>query len=354
MNIKQGDESKMINASELTNESAKALLVDLGLPAFRAKQLLAWVYKKPVIDFSAMTDFSKDLREKLPQSINLWAVKELVRKNSVDGTSKALFELSDGETIETALIPSGDVFNYTVCVSCQVGCPMACAFCATGHQGFKRNLTISEIVDQVRFFVMALGESGRVSNIVFMGMGEPFSNYDAVMAAATRFNADWGLNIAARSITISTVGVINGIRNFMHDERQFGLAVSLHAQNDAIRNKLLPYNKNVGMDKLLKACKDYVAVTNRRITFEYCLFKGINDTKQAAEELAEKLRGLNCHINLIAPNETFNHGLTPSDHRSVLEFEQYLNDLHISVTLRKSMGSDISAACGQLKSKFSN
>ncbi len=343
----------MPDISEYTPESLKELLVSLKISAFRSKQILPWVYKDIVSDYSQMTNLPQDLRTYLSENIRLFAVDEKLRKISTDGTMKALFALKDGETIETALIPSGDGVNYTVCVSCQVGCPMNCAFCATGHMGFLRNLTVSEIVDQVRFFSMVLGKQGRISNVVFMGMGEPFSNYDAVMAAATRMNADWGLNIAARSITISTVGVISGIRNFMADPRQFGLAVSLHAPNDEIRNKLLPYNRGIGVDHLLKACKDYANVTKRRVTFEYCLFKDLNDTYEAAKELAEKLRGINCHVNLIAPNETFDHGLVASPRENVLAFEKYLTEMHVNVTLRKSMGQDISAACGQLKSENS-
>jgi 23S rRNA (adenine2503-C2)-methyltransferase len=343
----------MPDISEYTPESLKELLVSLKIPAFRSKQILPWVYKDIVSDYSQMTNLPQDLRTYLSENIRLFTVDEKLRKISTDGTMKALFALKDGETIETALIPSGDGVNYTVCVSCQVGCPMNCAFCATGHMGFLRNLTVSEIVDQVRFFSMVLGKQGRISNVVFMGMGEPFSNYDAVMAAATRMNADWGLNIAARSITISTVGVISGIRNFMADPRQFGLAVSLHAPNDEIRNKLLPYNRGIGVDHLLKACKDYANVTKRRVTFEYCLFKDLNDTYEAAKELAEKLRGINCHVNLIAPNETFDHGLVASPRENVLAFEKYLTEMHVNVTLRKSMGQDISAACGQLKSENS-
>ena len=343
----------MPDIAEYTPETLKDLFVSLKIPAFRAKQILPWVYKDIVSDYSQMTNLPQDLRTYLNENIRLFAVEEKLRKISTDGTMKALFELKDGETIETALIPSGDGVNYTVCVSCQVGCPMNCAFCATGHMGFLRNLTIAEIVDQVRFFSMVLGKQGRISNVVFMGMGEPFSNYDAVMGAATRMNADWGLNIAARSITISTVGVISGIRNFMADPRQFGLAVSLHAPNDEVRNKLLPYNRGIGVDHLLKACKDYANVTKRRVTFEYCLFKDLNDTYEAAKELAEKLRGINCHVNLIAPNETFDHGLVASPKENVLAFEKYLTDLHVNVTLRKSMGQDISAACGQLKSENS-
>jgi 23S rRNA (adenine2503-C2)-methyltransferase len=343
----------MPDISEYTPESLKELLVSLKIPAFRSKQILPWVYKDIVSDYSQMTNLPQDLRTYLSENIRLFAVDEKLRKISTDGTMKALFALKDGETIETALIPSGDGVNYTVCVSCQVGCPMNCAFCATGHMGFLRNLTVSEIVDQVRFFSMVLGKQGRISNVVFMGMGEPFSNYDAVMAAATRMNADWGLNIAARSITISTVGVISGIRNFMADPRQFGLAVSLHAPNDEIRNMLLPYNRGIGVDHLLKACKDYANVTKRRVTFEYCLFKDLNDTYEAAKELAEKLRGINCHVNLIAPNETFDHGLVASPRENVLAFEKYLTEMHVNVTLRKSMGQDISAACGQLKSENS-
>lgn len=343
----------MPDISSYTPESLKELLVSLKIPAFRSKQILPWVYKDIVSDYSRMTNIPQDLRTYLSENIRLFAVDEKLRKISTDGTMKALFALKDGETIETALIPSGDGVNYTVCVSCQVGCPMNCAFCATGHMGFLRNLTVPEIVDQVRFFSMVLGKQGRISNVVFMGMGEPFSNYDAVMAAATRMNADWGMNIAARSITISTVGVISGIRNFMADPRQFGLAVSLHAPNDEIRNKLLPYNRGIGVDHLLKACKDYANVTKRRVTFEYCLFKDLNDTYEAAKELAEKLRGINCHVNLIAPNETFDHGLVASPKENVLAFEKYLTEMHVNVTLRKSMGQDISAACGQLKSENS-
>ncbi len=338
----------MTNISDYSPEQLTEYFKSKKITSFRTKQILEWVYRKPVLKFDEMTDLPKTLRDDLAADFSLYSVRELIRKVSIDGTNKALFELGDGESVETALIPSGDGFNYTICVSCQVGCPMGCAFCSTGHQGFQRNLSVSEIVDQVRYFNALLGSNGRISNVVFMGMGEPFSNYDNVIRAANIMNADWGINIAARSITISTVGVISGIRNFMREGHQFGLAVSLHAPSDQIRNRLLPYNKSTGVDKLLKACRDYVSITNRRITFEYCLFKGINDTREVADELIDKLKGLNCHVNLIAPNATFDHGLQPSE--SVLDFENYLKDNHINVTLRKSMGSDIDAACGQLKS----
>jgi 23S rRNA (adenine2503-C2)-methyltransferase len=326
------------------------LMASFGEPAYRAKALLAWVYQKRATSFNDLTDFPRALRDQLIQKIKVSSVEEVEVQQARDGTVKALVSLWEGRTIETALLPSS-TGQYTVCVSSQVGCATGCPFCATGQQGFERNLAVSEICDQVLYFARRLGDKGTVSNIVFMGMGEPFANYLDVMSAVEHFNAPWGFGLGARNITISTAGHVPGIEKLSKEKLQVGLAVSLHAANNALRNKLVPLNRKYPLEKLIPACAAYIEATGRRMTFEYCMFEGVNDSLAQARELAHLLRGMNCHVNLIAANETLGCDYQPPKPEVVMAFEDELKRLRITVTLRKSFGRDIKGGCGQLKSR---
>jgi 23S rRNA (adenine2503-C2)-methyltransferase len=233
-----------------------------------------------------------------------------------------------------------------------VGCPVSCPFCATGQQGFERNLGTSEIVDQVLFFARYLGEKGQITNVVFMGMGEPLANYDNLLAAVERLNAPWGFGLGARSMTISTAGMVPGIEKLAREKLQVGLAVSLHAANDMLRNRLVPLNNKYPLAKLMAAARRYVELSGRRISFEYCLFEGVNDSLMQARELGHLLKGINAHVNLIAANESCAGYRAPS-RPVIMEFETELTRLGINATLRRSYGREINAACGQLKSQLS-
>jgi 23S rRNA (adenine2503-C2)-methyltransferase len=329
---------------------AEELMTSLGQPGYRAKSLLAWVYQKRAASIYEMTDLPKALRDKLVLKIKLSSVEEVEAQEARDGTVKALLSLWEGRSIETALMPSFKG-QYTVCVSSQVGCATGCPFCATGQQGYERNLGASEICDQVLYFTRRLGDKGTVSNVVFMGMGEPFANYLDVMNAVEHLNAPWGFGLGARNITISTAGHVQGIEKLAKEKLQVGLAVSLHAADNTLRNKLVPLNRKYPLEKLIPACAAYIEATGRRMTFEYCLFEGVNDSLPQARELAHLLRGLNCHVNLIAANETLGCDWKPPKPEAVLAFEDELKRLRITTTLRKSFGRDISAGCGQLKSQ---
>jgi len=336
--------------SDLDAEHVKEILTSMGEPAWRAKTILAWTYQKRAKSFEDMTDLPKALREKLSHAITFSSVTEVKTQESRDGTRKALLEIWDGRSIETALIPSTKG-HYTVCVSSQVGCAVGCPFCASGQQGFERNLGASEICDQVLYFNRRIEPEETIGNIVYMGMGEPMTNYAEVLSATKHLNASWGFGKGARSITISTAGYIPGIERLSKEKLQVGLAVSLHAGNNALRDQLVPINRKYPLDKLIPACAAYVQKTGRRVTFEYCLFAGINDSLEQARELGHLVRGLNCHINLITANHTGGCDWQPPAQEKVKEFEDELLRLHIVATRRKSMGRDIQAACGQLKGR---
>jgi 23S rRNA (adenine2503-C2)-methyltransferase len=286
-----------------------------------------------------------------------------------DGTVKILFNLQDGKTVETALMkfaesvaqasaPVEKSFRYTICLSTQVGCAVGCPFCATGQQGFERNLTPGEIIDQVLYFASRLQEPGngqageRLDNIVFMGMGEPFANYNALWQAIEMLNAPAGFGLAARSMTISTAGLLPGIKKLSGEKLQVGLAISLHAPDDKLRDKLVPVNKKYPVAELIAACREYFDRTGRRVSFEYALFDGINDSLQQAQQLADLIQDLNCHVNLISANAVANQKMQPSPRNRVSAFEQELKNRGINCTLRQSRGQDIDAGCGQLRSRF--
>jgi 23S rRNA (adenine2503-C2)-methyltransferase len=308
-----------------------------------------------------MTDLPQAFRQKLAQQVNLHTLTPIHEARAKDGTVKILFNLKDGKTVETALMkfPStGGKHRYTVCISTQVGCPIGCPFCATGQQGFERNLTPGEIIDQVLYFARYLqdktiGREGeRIKNIVFMGMGEPLVNYGALWQAIEMLNSPDGFGLSARSMTISTAGLIPGIERLSNEKLQVGLAISLHASDNKLRDKLVPINKKYPLEELIPACREYFACTGRRVSFEYALFNGVNDSIVQAQSLADLIQGMNCHVNLISANQTTNQKMQPSPRNTVLAFQQELKNRGINCTLRLSRGQDIDAGCGQLRSRF--
>jgi 23S rRNA (adenine2503-C2)-methyltransferase len=346
---------------DLNIEEVHKLIISMGEPAYRARQLLAWVYQRLAVSIDEMTDLPQAFRQKLAQQVNLHTLTPVHEARAKDGTVKILFNLKDGKTVETALMkfPStGGKHRYTVCISTQVGCPIGCPFCATGQQGFERNLTPGEIIDQVLYFARYLqdktiGREGeRIKNIVFMGMGEPLVNYDALWQAIEMLNSPDGFGLSARSMTISTAGLIPGIERLSNEKLQVGLAISLHASDNKLRDKLVPINKKYPLEELIAACREYFARTGRRVSFEYALFNDINDSLVQAQSVAELIQGMNFHVNLISANQTTNQKMQPSPRNKVLAFQQELKNRGINCTLRLSRGQDIDAGCGQLRSRF--
>lgn len=334
---------KSMSESELS-----CALKELGLPAFRAKQVWQWLQEKGVMSFDEMTNLSKDLREKLNNQFEIFGCE--IEKKSVsalDSTVKYLFRLHDGEFIESVLMKYK--YGYSLCVSTQVGCRMNCAFCATGVGGFVRNLSASEILSQIHAAQNDMNI--RVSHIVLMGMGEPMDNYENAIRFLKLVNTDNGLNIGMRNISLSTCGIIPGIKKLQQENLQLTLSVSLHAPNDEIRSRLMPVNRKYSVDELLKACREYSDATSRRISYEYAMFGGVNDSDDCARELAQKLKGTLSHINLIPANDVTESGLKSSTPDRIKKFTQILENSGRTVTVRRSLGGDIDASCGQLRSK---
>ncbi len=323
-------------------------LKSLGLPTFRAKQVWQWLQQKGVSSFDEMTNLSKQLRDSLNEK---YVIKfcDVERKSvsALDGTVKYLFRLYDGQFIESVLMKYK--YGYSLCVSTQVGCRMNCAFCATGVGGFMRNLSSSEILSQIHAAQNDMDI--KVSHIVLMGMGEPMDNYENVIRFLKLVNNDDGLNIGMRNISLSTCGVIPGIKKLQDENLQLTLSVSLHAPNDTVRTKLMPVNKKYPVDELLSACREYAQSTSRRISYEYAMFGGVNDTDECAVELANKLKGTLAHINLIPANDVTESGLKSSTPERIKRFSEILEKSGRNVTVRRSLGGDIDASCGQLRSK---
>ena len=323
-------------------------LKSLGLPAFRAKQVWQWLHQKGVGSFDEMTNLAKQLRDNLSDK---YVIKfcEVERKSvsALDGTVKYLFRLYDGQFIESVLMKYK--YGYSLCVSTQVGCRMNCAFCATGVGGFIRNLSAAEILSQVHAAQNDMDI--KVSHIVLMGMGEPMDNYDNVIRFLKLVNNDDGLNIGMRNISLSTCGVIPGIKKLQDENLQLTLSVSLHAPNDNVRSRLMPVNKKYPVDELLSSCKEYADKTSRRISYEYAMFGGVNDSDECAAELAEKLKGTLAHINLIPANDVTESGLKSSTPERIKRFSEILEKAGRTVTVRRSLGGDIDASCGQLRSR---
>ena len=332
---------KSMNIKELED-----LLKELGEPKFRAKQIFDWLHAKQVDSFEEMTNLSKGLREKLAETASINGV-EIVRKlvSQIDGTRKYLFALSDGAIIESVLMKYEH--GNTVCISTQVGCRMGCKFCASTLDGVERGLTAGEMLSQIYAIQKDCGE--RVHGTVLMGSGEPLDNYNNVVKFLRLINDPKGQNMGQRHITLSTCGLVDKIYDLAEEDLQITLAVSLHAPNDGIRTQTMPIAKVYSMDKLLQACRDYADKTKRRITFEYALIHGMNDGDEHAWELVKKLRDMLCHVNLIPVNDVKERNYVKSTAERVKRFASILNENGVETTVRRKLGSDIDAACGQLR-----
>jgi 23S rRNA (adenine2503-C2)-methyltransferase len=348
-----------VNLTDLSIKGMNEYILSIGEAVFRAKQIREWVFDKLAAGYNEMVNLPAALRQKLTAETNLHTLSLVEQMTSLDGTVKTLFQCYDGNTIESALMFYSNFEQKerrTVCVSTQAGCGVGCPFCATGRQGFQRNLTPGEIIDQVLFFGRMLKDQSdkkkaeRVSNIVFMGMGEPLANYENLWQAIETLNSPEGFGIGARNMTISTSGVIPGIQRLSKEKLQIGLAISLHAANNELRNRLVPLNKRYPLEKLLPACREYSSLTGRRLSFEYIMLDNINDSIAQARELAYLLRDFPCHVNLIPNNNVGSDGYLSSPMKTILAFENELKKNNINVTLRESRGQDISAGCGQLRS----
>ena len=324
------------------------VLKDLGQPAFRAKQVFSWLHKG-VRSYDEMTNLPKALREALAETYPLHTPRVVRRQESKkDGTIKFLWELSDGNCVETVLMRYH--YGNTVCISTEVGCRMGCAFCASTIGGLVRRLEPYEILDQVLF---TQAESGLpISHIVLMGIGEPLDNYDNVMRFLELVNHPEGMNISMRHISLSTCGLVPMIDRLAEKKLQLSLAISLHGPNDEIRNKIMPVNKAYPIDVLLDACRRYYDATSRRIHFEYAMIDGVNDREEDARELLRRLKGIQAHVNMIPLNHVEESPLKPSSRQAVLRFQKILEDGGIPATVRRTLGGDIDASCGQLRRKY--
>lgn len=336
---------KSMTLSEITNAFAP-----LNIPSFRAKQVYGWLVKGAE-DYEEMTNLSKDLRATLRERFPFTYAK-IVRKltSQIDGTVKYLFELYDGHCVEGVVMHYRH--GYSMCLSTQVGCRMGCTFCATGMGGLIRNLTAGEILSQITAAQRDLNI--RISNLVLMGMGEPLDNYQNTLRFLELVSAEDHLNIGARHISLSTCGVVDKIEDLGKRGSQITLSVSLHAPNDQIRNTLMPINKKWKVDTLLAACREYLKATGRRISFEYILIDGVNDTPECAGELAAKLKGMLCHVNLIPANPVPGKTHAGAQKKAAMEFQKRLCERGINATIRRTLGSDINASCGQLRNTSQN
>jgi len=333
------------NILEYSLKELTHIIEQSSFPSFRAKQIFDWIYKKGVSSFAQMRNIPEELKSFLDKEYAIYFPNVDSNQVSADGTTKYLFSLSDKEKIETVVIPTKK--RATVCVSTQVGCKYSCRFCASGLKGFKRNLSTAEIVGQVLYLKKILKEE--ITHIVFMGVGEPFDNYDNLIKAIRIINSKEGLNIAARRITISTCGLSDKIMKFSQEKIQVELAVSLHSANNEIRSKLMPVNNIFPLKDLIKTCFDYVEETNRQITFEYLLIKDLTCTEKGAIELAQLLKGLLAKVNLIVYNEVKELNYKSPSLPEVQSFQDKLTILGVHHVLRTPRGRDISAACGQLR-----
>lgn len=339
----------------MSQEELEKLLLSWGEKPFHAAQVRRWLYHSLVTSFDRMSDLPATLRRKLEAETDLLSLKPLKQEKSTDGlTTKALLALPDGLSVESVDMRQGvrasTAPRRTICVSTQVGCPIRCPFCATGRQGFARNLSAGEIAEQVLYFACTY-PSMPVTNVVFMGMGEPLINYDATLGAARILNEAQGFNLGARRMTISTAGVVPGIKRLATESLQVGLAVSLHAPDNQLRDALVPLNRRYPVEQLLSACREYFAATSRRVTFEYVLLDRVNDSMDHAVRLSMLLRKLDCHVNLIRANAVAGNRYSPSPREQALRFESELRRHGIAATLRRSLGADIQGGCGQLSSQ---
>ncbi len=334
----------------MTIQELEQVLSSWKQEAFRAKQIFSWIYKKGVLDFAGMSDLPLDLRKSLEKNFYLFDLKLMKVLKSKDKTAKFLFESKDKNLIEAVTIPIEK--RITGCISTQVGCKFACAFCASGLAGFKRDLTISEMMNEV-LFLKNNSPDKKLTHLVFMGTGEPLGNYDNVIKAVRMINSPYSFNIGARRITISTCGIIPGIKRLSDENLQIELSVSLHAADEKVRSQIMPVNKIYPLVKLISACQEYIQKTNRQVTFEYVLIKGINSDLQMAIKLGKIVRQLKlCKVNLIPCNFIRELKVEPPKKQEILLFRDYLLKQGINVTLRKPRGQDIEAACGQLRLQY--
>ena len=337
----------MKNIKDYTLEELKQEMKNIQEKPFRAEQIFKWIYEEKVKAFDDMTNLSLQLREKLKENYTMCNYEILRKQESKDGTKKYLFDVGDGNAIETVLMSYHH--GYSICVSSQIGCKMGCKFCASTGINFIRSLSSGEIVEQI--IAVEQDENIRISNVVFMGIGEPLDNYDNVVKAIRIINHPKGLNIGARHISVSTSGLVPNIYRLAEENIQCTLSISLHATNNQKRSEMMPVNNAYPIEELLQACKDYIAKTKSRISFEYALAKDNNDNLEDAKELVKLLKGMLCHVNLIPINKIENGKYSKSSNENIIRFRDYLNDHGIVATIRRELGSDIDAACGQLRRK---
>ena len=337
-----------MNIKSMTLPEVTAALKDLGQPAFRGKQVYTWLHKG-VRSYEEMTNLSKNLREELAAKYPIQAPKVVRKQESQkDGTIKYLWQLSDGNCVETVLMRYH--YGNTVCISTEVGCRMGCAFCASTIGGLVRQLEPYEMLDEVLFTQVDSGLP--ISHIVLMGIGEPLDNFDNVMRFLELVNSEEGMNISMRHISLSTCGLVPKIDELAKRKLQISLAISLHGPNNEIRNKIMPVNKAYDIDTLLAACRRYYDATSRRIHFEYAMIDGVNDGEEHAKELLKRLKGLPAHVNMIPLNHVEESPLKPSSKAAVAKFQKILEDGGVTATVRRTLGSDIDASCGQLRRKY--
>ena len=339
----------MNNIFGLTYNNLENYFLSINEKKYRATQLYDYLYKKRMYNVNNMTNLSKIVREKLLNDFDFSFIK-IVNKQEDTDVKKYLFKLSDGNTIESVLMYHN--YGISLCVSSQVGCNMGCKFCESGRLKKVRNLKSYEIVEQLLLIEQDIKQ--RITHVVVMGIGEPFDNYDNVMDFIRIITSNKGIDLGIRHITVSTCGVIPGIEKFMNDFDQVNLAISLHAPNNEIRNKIMPINKVYKLEQLINTIKKYIEKTNRRVTFEYIMLENVNDSQTCAKELANLLKNMNCYVNLIPYNETENIEFKRSKKMQILTFYDILKKSGINVTIRKEFGSKVDAACGQLRAKSTN
>ncbi len=335
-----------IDIKSLSLKQLEGYLTECKQPKFRAKQIYSWLHQKLVTSFSQMTNLPKSLIAVLEEDCEITAAKALrVLESKIDGTRKYLLQFADGELVESVLMKYNH--GYSICISSEVGCKMGCTFCASTKAGFVRRLTTSEILEQVYFVQRDMNE--RIGHIVMMGIGEPLDNYDNVLQFLRMISDENGLNIGMRNISLSTCGLVPQIKELQKEGLGLTLSISLHAPFDDLRSQTMPVNKTYPIDTLLAACREYAADTGRRISFEYALIRGHNDDERCAAELVRLLKGMLCHVNLIPVNEIRETDYKKSEQQNIRRFEQYLNNHGITATVRRTLGADINAACGQLR-----
>ena len=335
------------NIKDYNLEDLKNLMIELDEKPYRAEQIFQWIFKENITSFDDMTNISNELKDKLKKDFDLHVFNIITKQESKDGTKKYLFDVLDGNAIESVLMQYK--YGKTICVSTQVGCKMGCKFCASTGVKFARSLEAGEIVEQLQAVERDTGI--KISNVVFMGIGEPLDNFENVLKAISLINNQKGINIGARHISISTSGIVPKIYELADKDLQCTLSISLHSASNEKRSAMMPINNAYNIEELMKACKYYIQKTNRRISFEYALAKENNDNLEDAKELVKLLKGMLCHVNLIPINKIENGKFNKSTNENIMKFRDYLNSHGIVATIRRELGSDIDAACGQLRKK---